>query len=60
MGPLKSIELLLLSIVVILIFMIYRWFKKRHELCNRDGLCYITGEKTTITNSVNQIFKKLF
>ena len=56
MDPIQIIELCVIFAIIIVTLMIIKWIMDRHEKCgNMDPLCYITGQKTSVTNILNDI-----
>ena len=53
MNLLQIAQIAIIIACVILIVLIVSWFNKRHSVCgNKDILCYITGEPTTLANII--------
>ena len=58
MDPIEIMQLTILFIILVIIYFIYKWVKKRMDLCKNDKLCYITGstESPKIIQDVSDLF----
>ena len=55
MDTITMIQLGVIIAIIIVSVLILKWIMDRKELCGFDALCYITGEKTSITNIINDL-----
>ena len=56
MDPITLIIILIIIACVVLCILIVQWLMKRYDICGKtDPLCYITGERTSLTNIYNKL-----
>ena len=55
MDPITILQLCVILAIFVVSYKILRWIMDRKELCGLDGLCYITGQKTNITQIISDI-----
>ena len=56
MDPIQIIELCVIFGIIVATFMIITWISDRYDKCGvLDPLCYITGQKTSVTSIIQTV-----